>query len=874
MRWLLLILVIVTAANFVSAQPAESVRKKISPALAAFKLKVEKKPEQVFWITASNIQLIKNYFQLKRFNVKILAEYPATKLLVIKMPWQLIDSLLPADLVQFADIPRTPKEEQALGTWDHSLNSINILHNHYPLLNGNGLVASIKENQFNADDIDFKGRYRPTPLGSGELSPHATIMATLVAGAGNSFYTGKGAAWSATLSTSSFASLLPDADVDYTSFNISVQNHSYGTAIENYYGADAAAYDATVISNPSLLHIFSAGNSGNETSASGNYTGIAALANLTGSFKMAKNIITVGSVDSFAVIAPLSSKGPAYDGRIKPELVAFGQDGSSGAAATTSGVALLLQQAYKQNNNGTLPPAALIKAALINSADDIATPGPDFTSGFGNVNAFKAANTILQEQYIEGSITQGNTQQFDITIPADLRRYSITLCWSDPPANTNAGRALVNDLDLVLQHTNTVTNFHPWVLSSFPHKDSLLLPARRTRDSLNNVEKITIDDPQAGNYRIFINGFSIPQGPQSFYITYQADTANRFYWNHPTATDHLTANEKNILRWSSTFENTVTGKLEYSTDKGTNWSLISNAANLHPGFANWQSPDIFSTVIFRMTIGSEEFISDTSTLSKPLDLRVGFNCPDSVLLYWNKVAGASQYQLWSLGDFYLEPLATISDTQIVFQRTNSSSLHYSVTPILAPARAGIKSPAIDYTLQGVECYIKNFLADLVNNQSVQLILETGTLYNVKEIVFEKQDGNNWPVLQTLPVNGSLLFNFTDNNLRKGGNTYRAVIVLENGQKIYSQATTIFYFAQSPYLIFPNPASPNTLLQIHSPDLQPRLLILYDSRGQKVIQTTLTNLVSAVSLTSLTKGVYFIMIMREGEKDYSGSIIIQ
>jgi hypothetical protein len=817
--------------------------------------------------------LIKNYFRLKRFNVKILAEYPATKLLVIKMPSQLIDSLLPADLVQFADIPRTPKEEQALGAWDHSLNSINILHNRQPHINGNGLVVSIKENQFNAEDIDFRGRYSATTLGSGLASPHATIMATLVAGAGNSFYTGKGAAWGASLSTSSFASLLPDADIDYTRFNISVQNHSYGTAVENYYGADAAAYDATVINNPSLLHIFSAGNSGNETSASGNYAGIAELANLTGSFKMAKNIITVGSVDSFAVVAPLSSKGPAYDGRIKPELVASGQDGSSGAAATTSGIALLLQQAFRQNN-GALPPAALVKSALINTADEIQTPGPDFTSGFGNVNAFKAANTILRKQYFASSITQGNTQQFDITIPPGLQRYSITLCWSDPPANTNATRALVNDLDLLLQHPNTGTSFLPWVLSSFPHKDSLLLPARRTRDSLNNVEKISIDNPEAGNYRIIVNGFSVLHAPQTFYITYQADTANRFYWNYPTATDYLTANEKNILRWSATFDDTVTGKLEYSIDKGNNWSLISNVINLHPGYVNWPSPDIFSSVIFRMTIGSEVFISDTSTLSKPLSLRVGFNCPDSVLLYWNKVAGASQYQLWSLADHYLEPLATISDTQIVFQKSNSSSLHYAVAPVLAQARAGIKSPTIDYKLQGVECYVKSFLADLVNNQSVQLTLETGTLYNVKEIVFEKQDGNTWPVLQTLPADGSLLFNFTDNNLRKGGNTYRAAIVLENGQKIYTQATTIFHFAQSPYLIFPNPASPNTLLQIHSPDLQPRQLILYDSRGLKVLQTPLTNLVSAVSLTALTKGVYFIMIMKEGEKDYSGSIIIQ
>lgn len=874
MRRLLLILSIVAAANFASAQPAGSIRKKISPALAAFKLRNEKKPEQVFWITASNIQSVKNFFQAKKINATIVAEYPATNLLVVKMPSALIDTLLPASFVTFVDIPRTPKEELALGAWDHSVNTINLLHNRQPLLNGKGLTVSIKENEFNVADIDFKGRYKFTSLGSGEESPHATIMATTAAGAGNSFYTGKGAAWGATLSTSSFASLLPDPNAVYTQYDISVQNHSYGTAIENYYGADAAAYDATVIARPSLLHVFSAGNSGNATSGTGKYTGIAALANLTGSFKMAKNIITVGAVDSFAVVAPLSSRGPGYDGRIKPELVAFGQDGSSGAAATTSGIALLLQQAYREDHAGELPPAALVKATLINTADDLETPGPDFISGFGNANAFKAAGSILTQQYFSGNATQGSVQPFDITIPAGLRRFSITLCWSDPPATANAAKALVNDLDLVLQQTNTATDFQPWVLSSFPHKDSLLLPARRTRDSLNNVEKISIDDPPAGNYRILVNGYAVPQGPQPFFIAYHADTANRFYWNHPTATDRLVANEKNILRWESTYDNITTGKLEYSTDKGNNWSVITNATNLQPGFFSWQSPDMFSTILFRITVGSEVYVSDTSTLSKPLNMQVGFNCFDSVLLHWNAAPGAGQYQVFSLGDHYLSQFRTVSDTQIVFRKHSNSSLHYAVAPVTGTANTGIRSHTIDYTLQGVGCYVKNFLADLAGNQSVQLTLELGTLYNVKEIVFEKLRGDVWVSLQTISADSNLMFNDTDNNLHKGGNTYRATIILNNGQRIYSQSITVFHFAQSPYLIFPNPASPHTLLQIHSPDLQPRQLILYDVHGQKVLQTLLTNSISSVSLAALAKGVYFVRIMKEGEKDFTTRLLVQ
>ena len=126
----------------------------------------------------------------------------------------------------------------------------------------------------------------------------------------------------------------------------------------------------SVWNNPALVHVFSSGNSGSTASVAGLYGGIAGFANLTGSFKMAKNIITVGATDSFNIVAALSSKGPAFDGRVKPEMVAFGEDGTSGAAALVSGTAALIQHAYKSTYKN-LPTAALVKAILLNSADDI-----------------------------------------------------------------------------------------------------------------------------------------------------------------------------------------------------------------------------------------------------------------------------------------------------------------------------------------------------------------------------------------------------------------------------------------------------------------------------------------------------------------------
>ena len=343
---------------------------------------------QTFWIVGNDTSALKKFFASQPSRITVLESYPSIRLLVVRSSWNFIDSILPSQLIRFVDMPRVPKEELAVGSIDNTVNQINFAHHRFPFFNGRGLVVSIKENRFDSTDIDFKGRYLPTSLASSQLTTHALIMASLIGGGGNSFHTGKGVAWGTTLSSSNFASLLPEPDASYLQYSITVQNHSYGTGIENFYGADAAAYDASVITNPTLLHVFSAGNSGNLAPNSGTYNGITGLANLTGSFKMAKNVLTVGATDSFNNVSPLSSKGPAYDGRVKPELAAYGDEGSSGAAALVSGTALLVQHAYKQVFQ-KLPSSALIRAILVGTATDAGPEGPDYSYGFGILNAME-----------------------------------------------------------------------------------------------------------------------------------------------------------------------------------------------------------------------------------------------------------------------------------------------------------------------------------------------------------------------------------------------------------------------------------------------------------------------------------------------------
>ena len=104
--------------------------------------------------------------------------------------------------------------ERELTGFDLSTNKVNLVHRLWPQLNGKGSTISIKEELMDTSDIDFRGRYLKAASAAKILQTHATTMATIAAGAGNSFYTGKGVAWGAGISSSDFNNLLPDPLVE------------------------------------------------------------------------------------------------------------------------------------------------------------------------------------------------------------------------------------------------------------------------------------------------------------------------------------------------------------------------------------------------------------------------------------------------------------------------------------------------------------------------------------------------------------------------------------------------------------------------------------------------------------------------------------
>lgn len=747
------------------------------------------------------------------------------------------------------------------------VNNIAAHQNRFPALNGAGITVSIKEFGFDTTDVDLTGRVLSSPNAAANLTSHANIVASLVGGAGISELRGRGAAPGCWLVSSSFEGLLPDPD--YTNSNISVQNHSYGVDIQNWYGARAVAYDLSIEQNPSLLHVFSAGNAGNSFAASGAYANLPGFANLSGEFKMAKNVLLVGAVDSLKRIGSLSSRGPAYDGRIKPDLMAFGQDGSSGAAALISGAAAVLQQTLQEQSD-SLPDSDLVRAVLINSADDLSRPGPDFESGFGNLNLKNAVQTIHSQHFTTLMISGGQTLAIPIQIPAKVRQLKITLVWNDPPAEALASKALIHDLDLQLIDPFGAKTL-PWTLNTAANPDSLQLPAQRGIDTLNNIEQISLGYPLNGLWEIQVVAPIGMEEMQHFALAWSWDTLSHFEWTYPLVNDPCPAGEEVILRWETNLTETV-ARLEWRPTFSTEWRLIEDSVQLLSGWRRWIMPDTFTEAQLRMTIGGKVFNSDIFLIAKELRLKIGFNCPDSVMLFWNEAHPAAQYFLLGLGEKQMEPITIVTDTFIILKKSSFSQKRFAVAPItIAQDALGPRSSAPDISKQGVACYFSNFLAELNPDLEVNLNLSLGTIYGLSKVFFEKKVGDYFVVLNEQLVDKES-FLFVDESPQNGANTYRTRLLLQNGAVLTGETATVYFAGKNGWWVFPNPVQNQGLLQVASFTEGEALFTLFDVLGKPVMEHKLVDRYQEIPMDYLPRGIYFFRI-REGEVDRMGGKLV-
>jgi hypothetical protein len=298
-----------------------------------------------------------------------------------------------------------------------------------------------------------------------------------------------------------------------------LHSNSWGNGLAGSYSSESKEIDQYIWGHRDFLVFFSAGNSGVDKDADG-VVDLYAVDDTAS----AKNCLAVGASEgnrprgggldlpwgqgwprAFSAypiqsdhvsnkpggMAAFSSRGPTLDGRTKPDLVAPGTNilstrssvaegsgwgpydnhymwmgGTSMSTPITAGTAALVREYLNKVIKIATPSAALLKAAMLNGAQDI-TPGqygtgrmreipnapvPNNVEGWGRLNLArtiypKSPETILY--YDENkALKTGESTDHHVTVTTASVPFKINLAWSDYPGSEVAQGGLVNDLDL------------------------------------------------------------------------------------------------------------------------------------------------------------------------------------------------------------------------------------------------------------------------------------------------------------------------------------------------------------------------------------------------------------------------------------------
>lgn len=406
-------------------------------------------------------------------------------------------------------------------------------------LTGTGVLMGEWDGGIVQTHRDFDDRL--TALETGAFSEHATHVAGTMAGSGASDPRLKGMSPGARIFSGSFNGDVPTKmlrAVEQQSIVTSQNSWSFTigettgncNSFGDYTGSERDYDRLARLTN--LTIVFSAANNRNN--------GDCAMHSRTGFYTLgrpasAKNLIAVGAVDSNLNIATFSSYGPTRDGRLKPDVVAMGvsvrstglnngsvvMSGTSMSAPAVSGTVGLLIERFRSRNNGANPSPALVKALLANTARDLGNPGPDFSYGYGLVNAREAVRAIDDRQWARGAAGEA-VQRSTIAVPGSAPRLRVMLAYQDTEGLPGVESSLINDLDLVLRGPDG-REYLPLVLD--PRAPTAnAQPGVNSRD---NVEQIVIDQPAAGEWTIEVHGRRVAQGEQEYFLTwtFAADAA-------------------------------------------------------------------------------------------------------------------------------------------------------------------------------------------------------------------------------------------------------------------------------------------------------------------------------------------------------------
>ncbi|MCK0132824.1 S8 family serine peptidase [Arenibacter sp. S6351L] len=393
-----------------------------------------------------------------------------------------------------------------------------------------------------------------------------------------------------------------------------LSNHSYGIMSDRvpdwYFGSYIQVsrdWDKIMYNAPYYLMVTAAGNSqkskDNEApifgSASNGY-------DLMLGFATSKNGVTVAAADIEtndqgqllkASVTTYSSFGPVDDGRIKPDIAAYGTNiyttgitndtkyetanGTSVAAPGVTGSMLLIQE-YHEQMEGSFMRAATLKGLVLHTADDVDAPGPDYKMGWGVINSKSAVEAIVNKGFSsmisEETLTEGETKTYKV-VANGTEPLSASISWTDPTTGAvNSGTlndmsaALINDLDIRI--TKDGKTFLPWKLNA-AKADA---PAVNGDNRVDPFEKIDIQNAE-GDYTITVtHKNTLNQGPQNFSIIVTGIALTDCVLVTPEDIELTNSNETAVtLNWTANTD--ALFQIEYK-EKGSNeWNVETTFDN-------------------------------------------------------------------------------------------------------------------------------------------------------------------------------------------------------------------------------------------------------------------------------------------------------
>lgn len=499
----------------------------------------------------------------------------------------------------------------------------------------------------------------------------------------------------------------------YEQNGVVVTSTSYADGSGGQYSYSAQQVDLQLLENPAITHVFSAGNSGLRVSDNP-YSGIfnedgSTYGNITGGRKASKNTITVGNVHPTDQLRITSSRGPSYDSRIKPDICANGQGnmsiapdnsyqvggGTSAAAPAVAGVAALMYEAYRDLHNGADPSNALIKGALLNGADDIGRKGPDYDTGWGRLNGSRSLDIIKNHQYFSGVVSHQGFQNFQLNVPAGVGQLKVMLYWMDRPGSLLSTRALVNDLDLTMI-TPSGQLKRPLVLSTASHLDSLRRLATPGFDRRNNVEQIVVERPATGVFDLSIHGFEIPSGEQEFYVVYTY-VMDEIAITFPSGNEAIAPQASEYIHWDAYGED-GTFTISCSYDNGITWEVISDTIAGDMRHYYWNVPNRSSENAWMKIERNGQFdISDASfTIMNRPPFNLDYISETTAAMRWYPVEGAASYEVFKLGEKYLEKIGQTTNNFFNFDTELWEESWYAVQAITEDGKNGPRAIAQKY----------------------------------------------------------------------------------------------------------------------------------------------------------------------------------